>query len=410
MLLDIKHDIINNADAFNQMMKKRGHDDITAEHVQVLYTEWLEAKNAFDDVSRELNQLSKNFDPMQKDHAKNISQKRSELSMVASQKHQTLQDYVLHIPNLLHHDAPYGVSDADNIAIHHYGEALPASGRHHEEVLQDAGYIMKDEAVTMSGSRFMCLQGDAAYLERKLINYVMNKCRQDGFLEVSVPVLVKDHALVNTGKLPKFAGDFFTIDAQNSIESRDHTHYQCLIPTGEVSLANLYANKTLQLQDLPIKLMTMTPCFRKEAGSLGRDTKGLIRLHQFNKVEMFAFTAPEDSENMHQHMLKMTQSILEDLQLPYRIISICSGDIGFTAARQFDIEVWMPGQGKYVEVASISNCWNFQSRRMKTKYITDDKCSALVHTLNGTAIASGRIIAALAEHGRDFQALADKLS
>jgi seryl-tRNA synthetase len=409
MLLDIQKDIIHNLN-FDADMQRRGHHAITKAHIDGLYHVWKSAQTEFEAVAHELNAISKHFTPDKAIYAKELSHRRNELDHIAKQHRATLDHYVLNIPNLLDARVPNGGSSDDNVEIYRYNEPSPATGRHHEDILVENGTLLKEEGVYMSGSRFTCLRGAAAHLERKLIQYAMNKCVEHGFVEMSVPILVRDEALLNAGLLPKFDGEYFRIDSSASCNlgtsnagSVAQDHHQCLIPTGEVSLVNVYAKKLIQYKDLPIKMVTVTPCFRKEAGSLGRDTKGLIRLHQFNKVEMFAVSSPDNSDKTHHDMLRLTQSILEHLQLPYRVVALCAGDIGFTAARSYDIEVWMPGQGKYVEVASISNCWEFQSRRANIK--CTDAASGMnryTHTLNGTAIAAGRIIAALAEHGRDF--------
>lgn len=404
MQLDIHKHILQDRENFSLMLKNR-KSDISIGKIESLYQAFKAAQIKHDSLASEHNRLSKNFNQenlykMQNEsdkknkalnemhHAKNLSDEKNKALNEMRHARSAYEEYISCVPNLLHEDTQYGDSEKDNLEIYRNknpeeNNSIDETRRHHDVILAD--YLAKEEATNMSGSKFIAMKGKLATLERKLTSMALDKCIANNFIEASVPALVKSDAMFNTGQFPKFANDFFMIENQ------------CLIPTGEVPLGNLYCRKIIKNHDLPIKLTALTPCFRKESGSLGKDTRGMIRVHQFNKVEMFAICKPKDSNKVHQDLLKMSQSIVDDLDLPYRIVSICSGDIGFTAARQYDIEVWMPGQKKYVEVASISNCWDFQSRRMQIQY-EDNDGKHLTHTLNATALAPGRIIAALAEN------------
>ena len=300
----------------------------------------------------------------------------------------TLQDALACIPNILQEDVPLGRSDADNKVLSYHGR-LPtiSSPLHHEEIGQLCNGLNRKCATEMSGSRFIILQNVLARLERGLSNFFLDANVEAGYEEVTVPCIVKSSALYNSGQLPKFRYDAYVLQSDPEQEY--------LIATSEIPLINLVANKTLT--KLPLKYTTVSSCFRKESGALGKDTKGLIRLHQFKKGELVCICAPEYSVMEQKNMLEHACSLLDKLALPYRIVEICSADTGFCAAKQFDIEVWMPGTNSYKEIASCSNCSNFQAMRMKTKYVHDGK-KIYVHTLNCSSLPIGRSIAAILEN------------
>lgn len=379
--------ITQHPDLFDWSMQARG-ESMRAKDVVVLYDDWREVQAKLEEIAARLNSLSKSFTPENREEAIKLNQSKEELHLEAKSKRNKLDHLLDRLPNLLDNKVPMGKSEHENMVVEYCGvKPEIANPRHHEDIALELGMWSRDEAVRMSGSRFICLTDKLAKLERVLGQFVLEKNIEVGFTEISVPYLVHKHALYNTGQLPKFTEDFFQLDDF------------ALIPTGEVPLVNYYSGKTLEnLAQNPIKITAQTPCFRSEAGSLGRDTKGLIRVHQFQKVEMVAITTPEESESMHFYLLDQVKNTLDLLGLHYRVIEICSGDIGFTAARQFDVEVWMPGQNKYVEVSSCSNCKDFQSRRMKTKYRDSEGKMNFVHTLNCTGIACGRIVAAILEN------------
>lgn len=363
---------------FDLNMQKR-QAIISASEIITLYLEWKRQKQELDQLNHNLNENSKlkvNIEQcaalkVQINDAKNKElEHRRRLVKVSNM-----------VANLLHPNVPLGDSSKDNVILEESGQKITNS-MHHEDIAIEMGCWQRSKATELSGSRFVILEGKLAAIERALFQFAVHYLISQGFTELSVPYIVNKKAAFNSGQLPKFEDDYFKVGEQ------------CLIFTGEVPLVNYFANTILK--EGPKKVFTFTQCFRKEAGSLGRDTKGMIRLHQFGKVEMVCVTKPNDSDAMHKEMLNHSKQLLNLLKVPYRVVDVCSGDIGFTAARQFDIEAWMPGQGKYVEVASCSNCWDFQAQRAGIKYIVDNnKINA--HTLNATAI-SGRVVAAILEN------------
>lgn len=379
-------DIIASPEKFNRSMINR-NESIMARDVEIVYLEWKDTNAKLESISHELNKLSKDFNKENQARCKELAELKKVCEKDASDKRDALDQMLYKLPNIIDDSVPLGKNSDDNVALEYHG-AKPQilHPMHHEDIASKMGFWHRDEAVNMSGSRFIMLTDKLAKLERTLVQFALSENTKAGFMEVSVPFIVKQSSMYNSGQLPKFLEDHFAFDDYG------------LISTGEIPLVNYYANKTIDENMLPVKLTTHTPCFRQEAGSLGKDTKGLIRLHQFHKVELVAFTTAIQSEDMHMYMLNHIKHLLNLLGLHYRVVDICSGDIGFTASRQFDVEVWMAGQDKYVEVASCSNCKDFQARRMKAKYTGSNGKSELLHTLNGTAIACGRIIAAILEH------------
>ena len=264
------------------------------------------------------------------------------------------------------------------------GEILP-----HDEIAERLGLLETARAVKIAQSRFVALMGVGAALERALINFMLDRHIEAGYTEVMPPLLVSSATLRGTGQLPKFAEDSF--------KCRDDDLW--LIPTSEVPLTNLYRDEILSSDRLPLNLTAFTPCFRREAGSYGRDVKGLIRLHQFNKVEMVKIAHPEQSEQEHQQLVADAEAILQQLQLPYRVIELCTADLGFSASRCFDLEVWLPSQQTYREISSCSNCWDFQARRANLRFKeSGQKGTKFLHTLNGSGVAIGRAMAAILEN------------
>lgn len=304
---------------------------------------------------------------------------------------------LLSLPNLPYEDVPLGEGEEENVEVRRWGDApsLRFTPKSHDELgeaLQagNAGPQMDFEAaVAMSGARFVALKGPLARLERALAAFMLDtQTLEHGYTEVSPPLLVKDQALIGTGQLPKFGEDLF----QTTVG-----HY--LIPTAEVSLTNLVRETILPEESLPIRYTGHTPCFRSEAGSAGRDTKGMIRLHQFNKVEMVSITKPEDSDAELERMTGCAEAILQKLGLAYRVMKLSSGDMGAGAKRTYDLEVWLPSQNTYREISSCSTCGDFQARRMDAKFRRkDQKKPEFVHTLNGSGLAVGRTLVAVLEN------------
>ena len=296
-----------------------------------------------------------------------------------------------YIPNLPALDVPFGKDESDNVEVRRWGEPRkfnfePLS---HYEIGEKLGILDFEKGAKLSGSRFTVMFKDAARLERALINFMLDvHTKQHGYTEVWTPALVKPQILFGTGQLPKFKEDLYKIE--------DEDLY--LIPTAEVTLTNLHADEILNEEDLPKYYTAYTPCFRKEAGSHGKDVKGILRQHQFDKVELVKIVKPEDSYNELEKLVNEAEKILQLLEIPYRVVLLCSGDMGFSAAKTYDIEVWIPSQNRYREISSCSNTEDFQARRAKIRYKDKDGKNHYVHTLNGSGLAVGRTLIAIMEN------------
>jgi seryl-tRNA synthetase len=296
------------------------------------------------------------------------------------------------IPNLLADDVPDGADESANLELRRWGEPprFDFAPREHDEIGAPLGMDF-GRAAKLSGARFVVLFGALARLERALAAFMLDlQTKEHGYTEVAVPYLVRDDVLFGTGQLPKFAEDQFRT-----------TSGHWLIPTAEVALTNLVAEEILDAERLPLRYTAYTPCFRSEAGAAGKDTKGMIRQHQFSKVELVSITRPEQSEAEHERMTACAEAVLQRLELPYRVIVLCSGDTGFQSRKTYDVEVWLPGQGRYREISSCSNCGDFQARRMRARFRPKgERRTELVHTLNGSGLAVGRTLVALLENGQ----------
>ncbi|HQT64627.1 MAG: serine--tRNA ligase [Acidocella sp. 20-57-95] len=302
-----------------------------------------------------------------------------------------LRERISVLPNILDADVPDGRDEADNVVVKTFGEVRNFNfvPKQHFEIGEALGQMDFAGAAKLAGSRFTVLRGGLARLERALGQFMLDvHTTEHGYVETTVPLLVNDASMFGTGQLPKFKDDLF------------HTEDgRWLIPTAEVSLTNLVANDILAASQLPIRVTALTPCFRSEAGSAGRDVRGMLRQHQFPKVEMVSITHPETSDGEHERMTRCAETILERLGLPYRRLLLCAGDTGFSAAKTFDLEVWLPGQGMYREISSCSNTRAFQARRMNARYReADGKTLGFVHTLNGSGVAVGRALIAVLEN------------
>ncbi len=294
------------------------------------------------------------------------------------------------IPNILADDVPCGNDESDNIEIRSWGQKRNIkSPKQHFELGENIGQMNFENAAKMSGSRFVLLRDKLALLERALANFMLDlHSKEHGYMEVVPPVLVRSEALYGTGQLPKFADDLFITNTN---------HY--LIPTSEVPLTNIVANEILAESELPLRYTAYSNCFRAEAGAAGKDTRGMIRQHQFSKVELVSIVSPEKSDDELERKLQCAEEVLKRLDLPYRVMLLCSGDTGFSAKKTYDIEVWLPGQGQYREISSCSNCGDFQARRMKARFKKENsKTTDFVHTLNGSGLAIGRTIVAILEN------------
>ncbi len=323
--------------------------------------------------------------------------KTNELKLADLQKE--FNQFLLGIPNLPQSSVPEGRSEQDNVVVRQWGKpkAFPFQIKDHVDLCEPLG-MRFDLAAQLSGSRFVVLQGEMAQLHRALIQLMLDQHTQhNGYVEHYTPYIVQGETMQGTGQLPKFADDLFSVKKGGQDSDAQDLY---LIPTAEVTLTNLVANQIIQQADLPIKMTAHSPCFRSEAGSYGRDTRGLIRQHQFDKVEMVRIEKPENSDQALEEMTAHAESILQKLNLPYRVLALCTGDMGFSAAKTYDLEVWVPSQQTYREISSCSNCTDFQARRMKTRYKTENGKPELVHTLNGSGLAVGRTLVALVENNQ----------
>ena len=397
-MLDIKW-IRENKEEFNELLLTRGIKVNTEEIIKLdeekrqlitLIQEFQQAKNK---KSKKLASLkgkaSREFEDIKRD-VEHINDKLAELgkSITFSDK---LKDILDTIPNLPAPDVPYGVDESMNKFIRDFKKPVENEwAKEHFDLGLDLDMMDFEQTAKISGSRFVTLKGQLAHLERALFNFMLDTHTTDfGFEEISPPTLVKPEAMYNTAQLPKLADESY-ITSDNKFR---------LIPTGEVPLTNMVADSILQREELPIRYVAYTNCYRSEAGSAGKDTRGMIRNHQFGKVELVTITTPEKSEFEHEYMLNAAEEILKRLDIPYRVMLLCTGDMGFHAKKTYDIEVWLPGQNKYREISSISNCGDFQARRMRARYKEiNAKETQFVHTLNGSGLAVGRTLVAVLEN------------
>ncbi|MCC8468057.1 MAG: serine--tRNA ligase [Rickettsia endosymbiont of Eriopis connexa] len=328
------------------------------------------------------------FEGLQRD-VKHINEKLKELEQDLNNNNE-LNELLNMLPNIPDEEVPYGMDESMNKLVRTYGETNPnALNKQHFELGTKLNLMDFEQTAKISGARFVTLKGDLAKLERALINFMIDvHTKEFDFFEISPPVLVRDNAMYNAGQLPKFAEESFAT-----------TNGYRLIPTAEVSLINIVADTIIPREKLPMRYVAYTPCFRSEAGSSGRDTRGMIRLHQFGKVELVSITTPEESKNEHEYITNASEAILQKLNLPYRVMLLCTGDMGFGAKKTYDIEVWLPGQKQYREIASCSNCGDFQARRMKARYKEfGSNETTLVHTLNASGLPIGRTMVAILEN------------
>ena len=315
----------------------------------------------------------------------------AELDEKRGQVEQALFDLVASIPNIPDETVPYGKDDSDNPEARRWGtpREFDFEPKAHWDLGPELGMIDFDRGVKIAGSRFYVLGGMGARMERALINFMIDMHTKIGFKEWWPPVVTNAATLFGTGQLPKFEEDLYHVNPD-----------LYLIPTAEVMLTNLHRDEVLDGDKLPLWYCAFTPCFREEAGSAGRDTRGIIRVHEFDKVEMVKFAKPEDSMNQLESMTNEAEAVLQALGLPYRVVTLCTGDIGFSARKTYDVEVWLPSYNNYKEISSCSNCWDFQARRANIKYRdpSEFKGTRLVHTLNGSGLAVGRTMAAVMEN------------
>jgi seryl-tRNA synthetase len=386
----------NNLEEFNENLKKRDIS-IDASLLIDLDENRRKAKFEAEQIRAEQNKLGKEIAKADKNKKEELLKKASELSNnfkslseKAEEEEKKFLDLWIKIPNIIDASSPVGSTDEDNKEIKKIGEVKDFKNpRNHLEIGETLGLINVEKAAEVSGSRFSYIFGDLVKIEFNLVSYVMNKLADRGFIPTVPPVLVRENALYGTG--------FFPDDAEQVYKIQNDELY--LVGTSEVSLAALHGDEILEYDSLPLRYAGFSTCFRREAGTYGKDTTGIFRVHQFDKVEMFSFCNPEKSKEEHEYLLSVEEEILNDLEIPYRVVDVCSGDLGASAAKKYDIEAWMPSQNNYREVTSCSNTTDYQARRLNIR-TKKDKDVSLIHTLNGTALAVGRILIALIENNQ----------
>ena len=399
-MLDIKR-LREDFDNVKAAVERRCKGDFGIDNVMVfdekrrsILAEVEQMKNLQKIESKKIPQMKKNGEDTTAlmEEMKELSDKIKVLDEQVSEAEANLKDALLNVPNTPHPTVPDGKDDQDNVELRKWGEptSFDFEPKAHWDIGEDLDILDFERAAKLSGTRFTVYKGLGARLERSVINFMLNlHTEEHGFTEILPPFMVGRAAMTGTGQLPKFEDDMFYVPA------KDHF----LIPTAEVPVTNLRAGEILDGADLPIYYTAYTPCFRKEAGSAGRDTRGLIRQHQFNKVELVKFANPDNSYDELESLTHAAEEVLQILNIPYRVVKLSAGDLGFSSAMTYDIEVWMPSYGRYVEISSCSNFEDYQARRANIRFRREPKGKAeFVHTLNGSGLAVGRTVAAILEN------------
>ena len=388
-------DIRDNFDKFKKKMTER-FSDINIDEILKLDKENRQLIQSKEKNEQEKKILSKNKDPKNFDKSKNISKVLKEITEKQIKTQKKILSLLSNLPNIAKDDVPIGKDDTSNKVLEKFGNPpnFKFKIRSHVELGQDRDFLDFETSNKLSGSRFSILKDKFALLERGLINLMLDiHTKKFGYIEISPPLIVKQEIMYGTGQLPKFEQDQYEIKNFN-----DEKKY--LIPTAEVVLTNIIRNKILKQEELPIRYVASTPCFRKEAGSYGKDTKGLMRQHQFYKVELVSIVKPEETDKELIRMISCAEEILKILNLSFRKVLLSSGDMGFSAEKTIDLEVWIPSENKYREISSCSSCGTFQARRMNAKFKNNEKKEFLA-TLNGSGLAVGRLIIALLENNQN---------
>ncbi|MCR8744179.1 serine--tRNA ligase [Romboutsia lituseburensis] len=399
-MLDIKR-IKEDLDTIKKAMARRGEKEFNLDEAVLLDDERKGLLKEVEVLKNKMNVDSKNIPNLIK-KGFDITQEKSELKDLSEQikvldekvraVEAELEYKLMRIPNVPNEEVPQGETDEDNVEIRKWGEPrrFNFENKAHWDIGTNLGILDFEAGAKITGSRFTLYKGLGARLERALINFFLNtNVEEQGYTEAIPPFMANKNSFLGTGQLPKFEEDMFKIEGLD--------YY--LIPTSEVPLTNIHANQIMSFEQLPINYTAYTPCFRSEAGSAGRDTRGLVRQHQFNKVEMVKIVAPEESYNELEKLTHNAEILLQMLNLPYRVVKICTGDLGFTAAFKYDLEVWMPSYNRYVEISSCSNCEDFQARRAGIRFKRDKNSKTeYAHTLNGSGLAIGRSFAAILEN------------
>lgn len=386
---------------YREVLKGRGEDLQQSEELLKLnekrkqaITSLEESKSYQNKVSGEVSLKKRNGEDTSEliQQMQEVSQKVKNLQTEAREAEEKVNELLLSLPNTCHSSVPFGGGEEDNVEVRRFGEETNFSfpAKEHFEVGEDLGILDFERAAKVTGARFCFLKGAGAALERALAQFMLDlQVREHGYTEISSPYMVNANSMLGTGQLPKFKEDSFVVN--------DFDYF--LIPTAEVPVTNYHAGEILQEKDLPLNFVAGTPCFRSEAGTYGRDTKGMIRQHQFLKVELVKLVHPDESYEQHELLTSHAEEILKRLELSYRVMSLCTGDISFGAAKCYDIEVWLPGQGTYREISSCSNFEDFQARRASLRFRSGDKSKPrFVHTLNGSGLAVGRTLVAVLEN------------
>ncbi|MDD4200502.1 MAG: serine--tRNA ligase [Eubacteriales bacterium] len=399
-MLDIKK-IRGDFDGVKAAVERRQKGDFGLEQVREFDLARREILVKVEQMKNEQKTKSKQIPEMKKQgedttllmaEMKELSESIKELDAKVSETEENLKNILLNVPNTPHPDVPIGEDDSDNVEMRKWGEPteFDFDAKAHWDIGEDLDILDFERAAKIAGARFTVYKGLGARLERSVINFMLDLHTQEqGYTEILPPFMVNRSAMTGTGQLPKFEEDMFHIPQKDFF----------LIPTAEVPVTNLFSDEIISAEDLPIYYTAYTPCFRAEAGSAGRDTRGLIRQHQFQKVEMVKFVKPEVSYDELEKLTNDAEEVLKRLGIPYRVVKLSTGDIGFSSAMTYDIEVWMPSYGRYVEISSCSNFEDFQARRANIRYRPEEKAKPeFVHTLNGSGLAVGRTVAAILEN------------
>ncbi len=398
-MLDRKF-VRENPDLIKEMLSKRGVTGIDIDEFLRLEKKWRELTRKVEDLRAEQNRISREIPRLKKegkdvqpiiDEMKKISDQIKSIEEEKKALEEKINSILLRIPNIPHESVPVGEDEDDNVEVRKWGEPgkFDFQPREHWEIGTLLDIFDFERAAKLSGSRFVVYKNEGAALERALINFMLDlHTREHGYKEILPPFLVNRKTMTGTGQLPKFEEDLF--------KTQDDLF---LIPTAEVPLVNLHSEEIVPGDMLPIKYVAYTPCFRREAGSYGKDVKGIIRQHQFNKVELVKFTTPESSYDELESLVNDAERVLQLLGLPYRVVSLCTGDLGFSASKTYDLEVWLPGQNRYREISSCSNTEDFQARRANIRYRPGKgERPRYLHTLNGSGLAVGRTLVAILEN------------
>jgi len=398
-MLDIQL-IRDKPDFVKERLSTRGGDHyLLVDRILLLDQERRSILRELESLRSERNRVSKEIGTMKKRsldtsdleaQVKKIRESIEKLEAKLSLVEKQMKEVMLRLPNIPHESVPIGEDEKDNLEVRRHGTPRDFNfePKPHWEIGEKLDILDFERGAKLSGSRFTVLKNVGAKLERALINFMLDMHAKKGYVEMLPPHLVKPEVLEGTGQLPKFEEELYRCE-------RDNLY---LIPTAEVPLTNLFRDEILREDQLPIYLMSYTPCYRREAGAYGKDIRGIIRQHQFNKVELVKIVKPEDSYEELEKLTQDAEDVLRALELPYRVVLLCSGDLGFSSAKTYDIEVWFPSQGRYREVSSCSNCEDFQARRINTRFKDTQGRNRYVHTLNGSGLAVGRTMAAILEN------------